>query len=116
MFQLDDQKLEKPKHLIQHDILALQFTNDQIINSNQLGFAYDKSLISFSKTDVYNGHVTTPAKFIDITESTKLLPYTFTYQRFLSIHQPINHMSSIKDMENNKLAQPSGNTGSNRVL
>ena len=37
MFQLDDQKLEKPKHLIQNDIWALQFTNDQIINSNQLG-------------------------------------------------------------------------------
>ncbi|MBL6447592.1 hypothetical protein JMN32_14835 [Fulvivirga sp. 29W222] len=78
MFQLDDHKLEKPKHLIQHDIWALKHTNDQIINSNQhwIVLTYDKSLISFSKAEIYNGHVTTPAKFIDITESTKPLSET----------------------------------------
>ncbi|MEQ9289337.1 MAG: hypothetical protein RIG77_20585 [Cyclobacteriaceae bacterium] len=78
MFQLDEHKLEKPKHLVQHDIWALKHTNNQILNENKhwIILTYDKSLISFSKTEQYNGHVTTPAKFIDITESTKPLSET----------------------------------------
>lgn len=77
-FLLDKGEIEKPKHLVQHDIWALQFTNDEIMKRNHhwIILTYDKSLISFSKAELYNGLATTPGKLIDITESTKPLSET----------------------------------------
>jgi hypothetical protein len=77
-FQLDHLSIEKPKHLIQHDIWALQYSQNRIVGEDEhwIILTYDKSLITFSKAEIYSGHVTTPAKFIDITESTKPLSET----------------------------------------
>ncbi|MCX6233761.1 MAG: hypothetical protein NT175_03435 [Bacteroidetes bacterium] len=78
LYQLNEIGIEKPSHLINHDIWGLQFTNDRITNNNEhwIILTYDRSLISFAKTDKYNGWVTNPSKFIDITESSKPLSET----------------------------------------
>ncbi len=78
VYHLRELRIEKRSHLINHDVWALQFTNDKIINDNEKWFilAYDKSLISYSKSYNYKGLILNPIKFIDITESTKPLSET----------------------------------------
>ena len=72
---LDNLKIEKPLHLVNHDIWALQFTNDlmTIDGEHWIILTYDRSLIAFGKSDLYKGWITNPIKFIDITESKKSL-------------------------------------------
>lgn len=74
-YHLSDLGIEKPGHLINHDIWALQFTNDKIINDNEhwIILTFDRSLIAFGKTEYYKGWITNPIKFLDITEARKAL-------------------------------------------
>lgn len=68
-------KLDKPTHLVNHDIWALQFTNDEIVKENQhwIVLSYDRSLISVSRADTYKGWITNPSKFLDFSENSKPL-------------------------------------------
>ncbi len=65
--QLD---IRKPGHLINHDVWALQCTNDRITQDGQhwLILTYDRSLIAVGRGDDYSGWVATPDKFVDLTE------------------------------------------------
>lgn len=75
MHQIRNYQLEKPGHLINHDVWALQFTNDQIKqnDSHWIILTYDRSLIGVSKTGQYSGWITNPMKFLDLTESSRPL-------------------------------------------
>jgi len=74
-YHLKDLSIDKPAHLINHDIWALQFTNDLIVNSNEhwIILTFDRSLIAFGKTNYYKGWITSPTKFLDISEANKAL-------------------------------------------
>jgi hypothetical protein len=74
-YRLEDLGMEKPNSLIKHDIWALQFTNDKIVNDNEhwIILTFDRSLISFGGTGCYKGWITTPFKFLDITETKRNL-------------------------------------------
>ena len=74
-YHLQDFKIDKPAHLVNHDIWALQFTNDLIVNNGEhwIILTFDRSLIAFGKSDLYKGWITSPTKFLDITESQKAL-------------------------------------------
>ncbi len=73
--RLDELGIEKRPHLINHDIYALQFTNDRIQNENEhwIILTYDTSMISISQSSIYKGWITNPIKFLDFSESTKPL-------------------------------------------
>ncbi|MBN1971498.1 MAG: hypothetical protein JW870_19190 [Candidatus Delongbacteria bacterium] len=75
VYHLSNLEIEKPSHLINHDIWALQFTNDKIVNDNEhwIILTFDRSLIAFGKTEHYKGWITNPIKFLDITEARKAL-------------------------------------------
>jgi len=62
--------MDKPRHLIEHDVWALQFTNDLIVKDGEhwLILTYDKSIIDVGKSDIYTGWVTPPNYFLDLTE------------------------------------------------
>lgn len=74
-YHLQNLGIEKPSHLVSHDIWALQFTNDLIVNHGEhwIILTFDRSLIAFGKSDLYKGWITSPIKFLDITESRKSL-------------------------------------------
>lgn len=74
-YHLHDLSIDKPTHLVNHDIWALQFTNDLIVNEGEhwIILTFDRSLIAFGKTDFYKGWITNPIKFLDITEARKAL-------------------------------------------
>lgn len=68
VYYLNKIQLSKPTHLINHDVWALQFTNELIQKGEHwIILTYDKSLISVSKVDEYKGWVSTPERFIDLT-------------------------------------------------
>jgi len=75
MHQIRKYELNKPVHLINHDVWALQFTNDQInkMGSHWIILTYDRSLIGVSRTGQYSGWITNPMKFLDLTESARPL-------------------------------------------
>lgn len=72
---LKDLGIDKKAHLINHDIYALQFTNDRITKDGEhwIILTYDTSMISISKSDLFQGWITNPIKFMDFAESTKPL-------------------------------------------
>ncbi|NCC18646.1 MAG: hypothetical protein EOM29_06870 [Bacteroidia bacterium] len=74
-YLLRELNIDKQTHLTNHDIWALQFTNDLILNEGEhwIILTYDKSLISIGNSSNYKGWITTPIKFLDITESCKSL-------------------------------------------
>jgi hypothetical protein len=78
MHRLNELAIVKKPHLISHDIYALQFTNDKIDKSGEhwIILTYDTSMISVSKSSLYNGWITNPIKFLDFSESTKPLSET----------------------------------------
>jgi hypothetical protein len=71
IYHLSESKLDKPRHLVDHDAWALQFTHDLITKEGQhwLILTYDRSMISVGRSDVYAGWVTTPNRFLDLTAS-----------------------------------------------
>jgi hypothetical protein len=75
---LNELGIEKKAHLINHDIYALQFTNDKITKGLEhwIILTYDTSMISISKSDLFHGWITNPIKFLDFAESTKPLSET----------------------------------------
>jgi hypothetical protein len=75
---INEFEIEKPTHLLKHDIYALQYTHDCIANENKhwIILTFDKTLIAVSKKNIYNGWITTPLKFINITETSKSLSET----------------------------------------
>jgi hypothetical protein len=78
MYQLSQLDMDKKPHLIKHDIYALQFTNDSIINKDEhwIILTYDTSMISISKSKLFRGWISNPIKFLDLAESTKPLSET----------------------------------------
>ncbi|MEX1014396.1 MAG: hypothetical protein WDZ80_04520 [Candidatus Paceibacterota bacterium] len=72
---LHENRINKPTHLINHDVWALQFTNDDIIEngSHWIILTYDKSLISVSRTSDFRGWIANPSNFLDLTEGSKPL-------------------------------------------
>ena len=78
MYHLNNLGYEKKPHLIQHDIYALQFTNDKISKNLEhwIILTYDTSMISVSTSGLYRGWITNPIKFMDLTEITKPLSET----------------------------------------
>jgi hypothetical protein len=75
MFKLQQLGIDKKPNLINHDIYALQFTNEEIVNDGEhwIILTYDTSMIAVSKSDIYKGWITNPIKFLDLTENTKPL-------------------------------------------
>lgn len=82
-YHLNELGIEKPTHLINHDIWALQFTNDRIVEDNEhwIILTFDRSLIAFGNTEHYKGWITTPFKFLGITETKK----TLSENKFISL-------------------------------
>ncbi len=76
VYYLRDANIDKPYHLISHDIWALQFANDSILQNDEhwIIMTYDNSLISFGKLDAYKGWVANPFRFLDLSSATKPLP------------------------------------------
>lgn len=76
IYYLNNLEIEKPSHLIKHDVWALQFTNDKIVNDDEhwIILTFDRSLINFGKKEYYKGWIADPIKFLDITETKKTLP------------------------------------------
>jgi hypothetical protein len=77
-YRIEEYKLDKPINLINNDIWALQFTNDQNVKNGEhwIVLTYDKSLISFGKIDSYNGWIANPPTFLNLTETFKPLSET----------------------------------------
>lgn len=75
MYRLKELNIDKRPHLINHDIYALQFTNDKISKDGEhwIILTYDTSLIAVSQSDLFQGWITNPIKFLDFVESTKPL-------------------------------------------
>lgn len=74
-FYLEENQLEKPVHLINHDVYTLHYTNNDIISNGKhwIIMTYDNSLIQIAKTGSYKGWICNPNKFLDMTEITKPL-------------------------------------------
>jgi hypothetical protein len=70
LFCLDSYKMDKPTHLINHDVWALQFTNDLVTREGQhwLILTYDRSMLEIGRGDQYKGWIATPNRFMDLTE------------------------------------------------
>lgn len=74
-FYLQENQLEKPPHLINHDVYTLHYTNNEIVTNGKhwIIMTYDNSLIQVAKTGSYKGWICNPNKFLDMTEMTKPL-------------------------------------------
>ena len=74
-FYLQENQLEKPVHLINHDVYTLHYTNNEIATNGKhwIIMTYDNSLIQVAKTGSYKGWICNPNKFLDMTEITKPL-------------------------------------------
>lgn len=70
---LTDLHIIKKVHLFYNDIYTLKAANERIINNGEVWaiLTNDKSLVSFSKIDYFKGWITTPVKFLEITELSK---------------------------------------------
>ena len=77
-YSLVDLGIQKSDYLFRNDVYALQFTNDRILKENEhwIMLTYDKSLIAFGKNDTYHGWITSPLKFLDITDISRPLSET----------------------------------------
>lgn len=69
-FHLKKNGRNKPKHLIDHDVWALQVTQDRMVEKSEhwLILTYDRSMIEVGAEGVYKGWVTQPAHFLDLSE------------------------------------------------
>lgn len=74
-FYLDENNLDKPPHLIKHDVYSLHFTNNDIESNGKhwIILTHDNSLIQVAKTGSYKGWICPPYKFLDMTEITNPL-------------------------------------------
>jgi hypothetical protein len=77
-YYLLESKTDKRPHLIQHDIYALQYTNESILNYKEIWaiLTYDNTLIKFGGQDWYKGWILSPLNFLDITQSNRKLSET----------------------------------------
>ncbi|MCB2377315.1 hypothetical protein LGH70_06955 [Hymenobacter sp. BT635] len=74
-YHLSELGIDKKHNLISHDIYALQFVNDRIINNHEhwIVLTYDTAMISVSKSKLFQGWIANPIKFLDFAEVTKPL-------------------------------------------
>jgi len=74
--KLRELRITKSSFLINHDIYALQFTQDKMLNDGEhwIILTNDKSLISISQK--HRGWIANPVKFLDFTERIKSLSET----------------------------------------
>ncbi|WP_323667153.1 hypothetical protein [Pectobacterium punjabense] len=72
---LDSRNQNKSPYLLDHDLWALQFTHNEITNSNAnwIILTFDNAMIRVSKEALYAGWVVSPYKFLDITASSQSL-------------------------------------------
>ena len=65
---LDEFSKNKPKHLIDHDVWALQMTRDAMVNKGDhyLILTCDKTMISIGRSERYPGWIITPHRFLDL--------------------------------------------------
>jgi hypothetical protein len=77
-YYLLEKNMDKRPILCNHDIYAMQFTNDSIINKNEhwVILTYDNTLIKFSNQDFYKGWITNPLSFLDLTQTSNKLSDT----------------------------------------
>lgn len=75
---LESLKVKKKKNLIDHDVWALQFSNDSIVEKGEhwIILTYDTSLITFGKTNDYKGWITSPINYLDLSATSKSLSET----------------------------------------
>lgn len=75
IFYLQENQLDKPPHLIQHDVYALHYTDNDIANNGKhwIIITYDNSLIQIARNGDYKGWICSPNKFLDVTEITRPL-------------------------------------------
>lgn len=68
-YAMQSRSTRKPKMLIDHDVWALQFTQDQMVSSGErwIILTYDKAMIDVGKKGSYRGWVATPDRFLDLT-------------------------------------------------
>jgi len=73
---ITSRKINKPSNLIEHDVWAIQFTHDKVINKHEhwLILTCDKSLVAMGESGVYSGWIATPNRFLSLTENYKPLP------------------------------------------
>jgi hypothetical protein len=78
IFNMQKYGLEKSYRLVNNDVWALQFTHDSYVHKGQNWFVltYDRSMIDVGKAESYSGWITTPDKFLDLTEIHKPLSDT----------------------------------------
>jgi len=74
-YRIQELGIEKKPHLISHDVYALQFVNDKITKESEhwVILTYDTSMLAVSHSDLFQGWITNPIKFLDFAESTKPL-------------------------------------------
>lgn len=78
IYYLKSLNIEKKNHLLNHDVYALQFTNDKITKEGEhwIILTYDTSMIAISKSDLYKGWISNPIKFLDLTQNNNSLTET----------------------------------------
>jgi hypothetical protein len=71
-------KIDKRQNLINHDIYALKYTNDCILNNNEhwIILTYDNTLVKFGSQDFYKGWILNPFSFMDLTQTANKLSET----------------------------------------
>lgn len=74
-FHLNEKGIRKPKHLINHDVWALQFTNDEVIKkfNKWIILSYDSAMTTVSRIKEYKALVCSPNRFVDLTELSRPL-------------------------------------------
>jgi hypothetical protein len=72
-YKLRDMHSDKQPILVDHDIYALKYTNDRIVNNSEhwVIICYDKTLIEMGREDKYKGWISNPMKFLDITHTSR---------------------------------------------
>ncbi len=86
---LESRNQTKSPYLMDHDLWALQFTQNEITDSNAhwIILTFDNTMIKVSKEASHAGWVVSPHKFLDITASTQSLsdPQYFSLVHSLAV-------------------------------
>jgi hypothetical protein len=75
---LTSRNQSKSRHLMDHDVWALQFTHNEVINENKhwAVLTFDNAMVRVAAGASHAGWVVTPYKFLDITASSQSLSDT----------------------------------------
>jgi hypothetical protein len=78
MYFVNERNLDKPPHLMKHDIWALQFTHDSVKQKGEhwLILTYDRAMIDVYRNGAFSGWITNPYSFLDMTQCEKQMSET----------------------------------------